>query len=88
MERGTRLPSSRMMARLMGVSRNTVLAAYESLAADDLVQGERGAATRVKAGGVTGMRAIGLRHVIREARYPTRTVSLTDPDGTPLYLNF
>jgi GntR family transcriptional regulator/MocR family aminotransferase len=39
---GTRLPSSRMLARLLGVSRNTVLAAFDDLAADDLLRGEKG----------------------------------------------
>jgi GntR family transcriptional regulator/MocR family aminotransferase len=40
---GVRLPSSRAMARLLRVSRNTVLAAYDDLAADGLIRGERGA---------------------------------------------
>ena len=31
---GVRLPSSRTMARLLGVSRNTVLTAFDDLAAD------------------------------------------------------
>src|SRR5689334_4018447 len=44
---GARLPSSRILAERVGVSRNTVLNAYESLAADGLVQGRIGAGTRV-----------------------------------------
>jgi DNA-binding transcriptional regulator YhcF (GntR family) len=80
-----RLPSTRVMARLLGVSRNTVLAAYEDLAADGLVQGKRGAGMRV---GGTASTPVGLRHVIRAARYPVRAVGLADPDGNPLYLSF
>jgi len=80
-----RLPSTRIMARLLAVSRNTVLAAYEDLAADGLVQGERGAGMRVNG---TATASFGLRHVIRAARYPARVLSTADPDGNPLYINF
>jgi DNA-binding transcriptional regulator YhcF (GntR family) len=80
-----RLPSTRVMARLLGVSRNTVLVAYEDLAADGLVQGERGAGMRVS-GEASAL--FGLRHVIRAARYPARALGLADPDGNPLYISF
>jgi DNA-binding GntR family transcriptional regulator len=81
----SRLPSTRVMARLLGVSRNTVLAAYEDLAADGLVQGERGAGMRVNG---TASTLFGLRHLIRAARYPARAVDVADPDGNPLYISF
>jgi len=81
----SRLPSTRVMARLLGVSRNTVLAAYEDLAADGLVQGKRGAGMRVSG---TASTPVGLRHVIRAARYPVRAVGVADPDGNPLYISF
>jgi GntR family transcriptional regulator/MocR family aminotransferase len=42
-----RLPSSRVLARLLGVSRNTVLTAYDELVADGLISGRRGAAMMV-----------------------------------------
>jgi len=80
-----RLPSTRIMAGLLGVSRNTVLAPYEDLAADGLARGERGAGMRVN-GAATA--SFGLRHVIRAASYPTRVLAVADPDGNPLYINF
>ena len=86
---GARLPSSRAMARLLGVSRNTVLAAFDDLAADDLLRGERGAGMRVQNGAaVPQMTWFGLQRVIRAAGYPARVVTLTDQDGNPFYLNF
>jgi DNA-binding GntR family transcriptional regulator len=86
---GVRLPSSRVMARLLGVSRNTVLAAFDDLAADDLLRGERGAGMRVRNGApVPEVTWFGLRRVIRSAGYPARVVALADPDGNPIYLNF
>lgn len=84
---GVRLPASRVMARLLGVSRNTVLAAYDELAGDGLLEGERGAGMRVaSAAPVPAMSMFGLREVIRASGYPARVVALTDPDGNALYL--
>src|SRR5689334_22364199 len=40
-KRGARLPSSRSLARTLGVSRNTVLTAYDELAARSLVRSRR-----------------------------------------------
>jgi DNA-binding transcriptional regulator YhcF (GntR family) len=81
-----RLPSSRTMARLLGVSRNTVLAAYEELAADGLARGKRGARMRVDNSPPATL--FGLRRVLRAARYPARVLTLADPDGNPLFINF
>lgn len=44
---GDRLPSSRDLAKRLGVSRNTVVAAIEDLAADGLVEGRIGSGTYV-----------------------------------------
>lgn len=46
---GGRLPSSRMLAAELGVGRNTVLAAYEQLAAEGYLEGQVGAGTQVAA---------------------------------------
>jgi DNA-binding transcriptional MocR family regulator len=87
--RGARLPSSRTMARLLGVSRNTVLAAFDDLAADDLLRGERGAGMRVQGGAAAPeVTWFGLQQVIRAAGYPARVVTLADPDGNPIYLRY
>jgi DNA-binding transcriptional regulator YhcF (GntR family) len=80
-----RLPSTRVMAKLLGVSRNTVLAAYDDLAADGLTRGERGSAMRIN---TRAHRMSGLRHIIRAAGYPARALALADPDGNPLTINF
>jgi DNA-binding transcriptional regulator YhcF (GntR family) len=83
---GSRLPSSRVMARLLGVSRNTVMTAYDDLAATGLIQGRRGAGMLIAASGSGAMLAT--QHVLREAQYPVRTLRIADPDGTLLYLSF
>jgi len=44
---GTRLPATRALARELGCSRNTVLAAYEQLLGEGYLEGARGAGTYV-----------------------------------------
>lgn len=44
---GTILPSSRTLAAALGISRNTVMAAYEELTTQDLLEGRTGSGTRV-----------------------------------------
>ena len=88
-QQGLRLPSTRLMAKLLRVSRNTVLAAFDDLVADDLVRGERGSGMRVnKSSPVPEMSMFGLKRAIRAAGYPARVVSLRDLDGNPLYINY
>jgi GntR family transcriptional regulator/MocR family aminotransferase len=82
---GSRLPSSRTLSRLLGVSRNTVLTAYDELAAEGLIAGRRGAAMLVAARGAVG--ALDLRRLLRDAQYPARTLSIGDPDGNVIDLS-
>jgi GntR family transcriptional regulator/MocR family aminotransferase len=83
---GAPLPSTRGLARALGVSRNTVLTAYDELKARGLVCGRRGAWIRVAA--TAGVQGFDLRQVMRDAQYPSRTVTLRDPDGNPLYVSY
>lgn len=80
------LPSTRLLARLLRVSRNTVLAAYEDLASEGLIAGRQGAGMRVR--GPAGLGMPRSRRLMREARYPERTAALEDCDGNVLLLNF
>ena len=82
---GTRLPSSRMLARTLGVSRNTVLAAYEELTARGLVRSRRGAA--MYADLPAAVPGLDVHRVMREAQYPVRTITVQDPDGQAIYFN-
>ena len=85
---GSRLPSSRVLARLLGISRNTVMTAYDDLVAAGLIHGRRGAGMLITASGPPGVHTLNLRQVMRQAQYPSRTLHIADPDGTPLYLSF
>jgi DNA-binding transcriptional regulator YhcF (GntR family) len=88
-EKGARLPSSRLLASVLHVSRNTVLTAYEELAAAGLICAKAGSGIRVSAGVLpAGLFNRGLRRLVRDAHFPARIVSFIDPDGNPLYLNF
>jgi DNA-binding transcriptional regulator YhcF (GntR family) len=83
---GARLPSSRVLARLLGVSRNTVLTAYDELVAGGLIAGRRGAAMVVATRHAVG--APDVQRLLREAQYPDRTISICDPDGAVIELNY
>jgi DNA-binding transcriptional MocR family regulator len=89
------LPSSRTLARATGVSRNTVLRAYDMLSRAGVITTARGAGTfapsaaRLAAAvaGVTrrtGVEPPWLASVLTEARVPTHAAAFRDPDGHPL----
>jgi GntR family transcriptional regulator / MocR family aminotransferase len=82
---GTRLPSTRSLARELRVSRNTVSTAYDELAARGLIRSRRGSGTYVCAPAAAA--AIRERRVLREAQYARRELEFRDPDGTTLYFS-
>ena len=82
--RGTRLPSTRSLARRLGVSRNTVLAAYDELTARGLLRSRRGAGIYVS--GSVGDHGFDPRRIMREAQYPALAIAISDQDGNPIYL--
>ena len=91
---GARLPSTRALARTLGVSRNTVLNAYEALVADAMLAARKGSGTHVslpsdKIGSLkpSMWRPFNLWAALREARFPATSACLRDPDGNPLYLH-
>ena len=85
--RGARLPSTRALAALLRVSRNTVLTAYDELAADGLIQGRRGASMTVAGMASAGV-PLNANRIIADAQFPVHTIGVLDPDGTALYLSY
>ena len=59
--RGTRLPPTRELARDLGVSRGTVLQAYEQLVAEGWISGRRGSSTFVSADADAHRRSTAIR---------------------------
>jgi len=53
--RGERLPAERVLATALAVSRGTVVAAYDRLVADDLVERRQGSGTFVRSWGAPGL---------------------------------
>ena len=84
LRRGCRLPSTRLLARMLGVSRNTVLVAYESLAADDLIHNVRGSGARVN--NFAPVTLPPMTTLLSAAMYPELVTLFADPDGNPFYL--
>ena len=91
---GARLPSTRRLARTLGVSRNTVLNAYDSLVADALIVARKGSGTHVSTPSddvpprATPVQPpFDLRVALREALFPAASVWLRDPEGNPVYVH-
>jgi DNA-binding transcriptional regulator YhcF (GntR family) len=85
---GDCLPSTRLLARLLGLSRNTVVTAYELLVADGVIEGRIGSRMTIadrRAPAVATPR-FDPQRLMRDAMYPAQTVAVEDPDGAALYL--
>jgi GntR family transcriptional regulator/MocR family aminotransferase len=81
---GVRLPSSRSLARALGVSRNTVLIAYDELTSRGLVRSRRGAGMYASAPAV--LPSLDLKRIMREAQYPAQMIEFSDVDGNRIYV--
>jgi DNA-binding transcriptional regulator YhcF (GntR family) len=84
-----RLPSSRSLARILRVSRNTVVTAYGELIANGAIRATRGAGVRVNgAAPLSGMPLPGTRGLIEAAHFPARVLELEDFDSNPMYIRY
>jgi GntR family transcriptional regulator/MocR family aminotransferase len=84
---GCRLPSSRVMARVLSVSRGTVVDAYEALLSAGVLVASPGSGIRVARGAPNVPNLANLKKTAFAAHYPARICRFEDEDGTPLYLN-
>ena len=83
---GQRLPSTRSLAERLRIARNTVLTAYEELAAQGFIESRIGSGTRVRDTGPIPKIPDALT-LLREAHYPVAAFGFYDPDSSPLYLH-
>lgn len=84
---GAHLPATRTLASLLGISRNTVLAAYDELVARGLIEARRGSGTRVPSGARSRW-GFGPLPMLRDAQYPARTLPVVDMDGASIYITY
>jgi len=83
---GATLPSTRALAESLAVSRNTVVTAYDELAAEGRIAGCRGSATVVSAA-PPARRTPDFRAMVRSSQYPLDPAGFRDPDGHELYFH-
>jgi hypothetical protein len=91
--RGTRLPAERRLAAALGVSRGTVVAAYDDLVADGVVERRRGSGTFVLGPDTLGLPpgregSVLVHRLVDRSSGPTPVVDLSlsvlgDADGLP-----
>ncbi|MFM9883074.1 MAG: GntR family transcriptional regulator, partial [Burkholderiales bacterium] len=93
LQAGLRLPATRVLAHIIGVSRNTAMAAYDLLLAEGYLESRRGSGTFVSAG--TGQRvrsapaASGPRKsLIGKLRPPRRDAQSAQRPGTSVRFDF
>ena len=85
LQAGAELPSSRELAERLGVSRNTVVSAYEELRALGVVESVRGSHTRV-AGRGRLPKSKRLHELVKGSGYPSKARAIASPDGTPIVI--
>ena len=83
---GAALPSTRALADTLGVSRNTVVTAYDELTAEGLLIARSGSATRVF-GSAAPSRLPDWNRIVRASQYPVAPFDFRDPDGNALYFH-
>jgi GntR family transcriptional regulator/MocR family aminotransferase len=84
---GSRLPSSRLLAKLLNVSRGTVVEAYDRLLENGMLVATAGSGIHVAHLSPTVPNFSNLKRTAAKAHYPARICRFDDPDGTALYLN-
>src|ERR1700686_4527901 len=93
---GQRIPSSRVLARHLPASRNTLLQAFERLVSEGYLIGRVGSGTRVarpqprtylsELPRPASTKNKSFRQIVRESFYPASTACLRDSDGNVIYL--
>ena len=75
------------MAKLLGVSRGTVVEAYEMLSEAGVLIATSGSGIHVAVRSPGVPNFSNLKKTLAAAHYPVRTCNFEDCDGTALYLN-
>ena len=71
---------------MLGVSRTTILTAYDELVAGGVIEGQPGSGMVIAEPRSRPVIALDAQRVLRDAHYPARTLAFADPDGASLYL--
>jgi DNA-binding transcriptional regulator YhcF (GntR family) len=82
---GTKPPSTRVLAKKLAILRNTVVNAYETLAAEGTGHGRHRIRTRV-AITIRRPRKLDPQKLLQEPHFPNDPVTMSHPDGNPLLI--
>lgn len=83
---GAPLPATRALAGALGLSRNTVITAYDELTAEGFLAARTGSATRVS-GAVRLPPGPDWRSIVRASQYPMDAFGFRDSEGNALYFH-